>query len=345
MKSVIDYAINELETMLNTPSPTGYDKDINNYLKGVLKDLDIEYTQNNKGTIIAKIDGDNSKEAVMVSAHLDTLGAMVKEVKSNGRLKLDLIGGYMVSSIEGENCVIRTSKEKEYTGTIQTIKPSVHIYADAKDIKRNKDNVEVVIDERVSTKDEVKELGINVGDFVFLDTRTRITDSGFIKSRHLDDKAGVAVILGAIKKLKLENKKPHNTTYILFSNYEEVGHGSSIAMPEEVKEFLAIDMATPGDGQTSTEYEVTICAKDSSGPYDYGLKNKLVEIAEENDIKYNIDIYNYYGSDASAALRAGNNVAAGLIGPGVFASHGYERCHKDSIVESINLLYGYLLKG
>lgn len=343
MEKSLRYTIDQLEKILNIPSPSGHTEYAKDHIIKELKSLKIPYQETHKGAIIATLKGEETEEHRTVSAHMDTLGAMVKEIKSNGRLKIDPIGGYMMNSVEGEDCIIETVDQKQYTGTIFTTKPSVHIHSDAKSTDRSVENMEVIIDEKVFSEEDIKKLGISIGDFIFLEPRTKILEGGFIKSRHIDDKAGVAVMLGMIYDLKKNKKKPFYTTHFFFSNYEEVGHGASASIPEETKEFLAIDMSTPGDGQSSTEFLVTICAKDSTGPYDYNLRKKLVEIAKKHKINYTVDLYPHYGSDASAALRSGNDFKAALIGPGVYASHGYERTHEEAIANTLKLGTEYLL--
>lgn len=334
---------NYLIELLNIPSPTGYTKEIINYLKKELDDMNIEYKLGNKGMLVATIEGIDKENEITFSTHIDTLGAMVKEIKSNGRLAVSQIGGYMMNTIEGENCLIHTRDNKKYEGTLQTIKPSIHIHAsDAKELPRDCKNYEIVIDEEVFSKDETKNLGIDVGDIVSFDTRTKITDSGYIKSRYLDDKVSVAAILYIIKYITINNIKPRNTINFFFSNYEEVGHGSASFIPKGTREFIAIDMGCPGEGQNSTEYDVCICTKDSSGPYDYDFISELVKICKANSVNYKLDIYPNYGSDATAALKAGLDAKFALIGPGIFASHGYERTHMKSIEETINLIINYI---
>ncbi|GAA0099732.1 M42 family metallopeptidase [Paraclostridium bifermentans] len=331
-----------LTEVLNIPSPSGYTQNIMEYITGVLKTLNVDYKVTNKGAVVATIKGDDDEYQKTLSCHVDTLGAMVKEVKGNGRLALTQVGGYMMTSVEGECCKIHTRCGKVYEGTIQTIKPSVHIHSDCRELPRVPANYEVVIDEQVCSKEDTQELGIEVGDFISFDPRVKITDSGFVKSRHLDDKASVAAALYVIEYLKLVGIKPKHTVNFFFSNYEEVGHGSSAAVPEKTKEFIAIDMGCPGEGQNSTEYDVCICAKDSGGPYDYELTNRLIQIAKDNNIGYKVDTYPNYGSDAGAMLKAGYDVKTALIGAGIFASHGYERTNLESIIETIKLVTEYV---
>ncbi|WP_461613737.1 M42 family metallopeptidase [Clostridium sp. Marseille-QA1073] len=334
---------NYLKNILLIPSPSGYSAKIMSYIKSELDKLNIEYKTTNKGAIIATIKGKNNEYQKTLSAHVDTLGAMVSGIKSNGKLSLTPLGGYMMSSIEGENCTIETVYGKTFEGTIQTIKPSVHISgSEAKDLKRTAENMEVILDEKVCSKEDVKNLGIEIGDFICFDTRTRFTESGFIKSRHLDDKASVGILLYTLKYI-VENKieLPH-TINIFISNYEEIGHGASSAIPENTKEFIAVDMGCPGLEQNSTEYACCIAAKDSSGPYDVELRVRLTELCKAHNIDYRIDVYPNYGSDASAALRAGYDIKTALIGAGIFASHGYERTHMDSILATVDLIIKYV---
>jgi putative aminopeptidase FrvX len=334
-----------LKNILAIPSPSGYTENIMDYIKQELQILNIPHITTNKGAIIATIEGKNNDYQRTLSAHVDTLGAMVRQINSNGSLGIDPIGGFMMNSIEGENCTIATIYDKIFTGTIQSIKPSVHISGkDAGELKRTSENMEVILDEKVSSKEDVANLGISVGDFICFDARTVFTEKGFIKSRHLDDKASVAILIYAMKYL-VENKfaLPY-TTNIYISNYEEVGHGACSSLPEKTKEFVSVDMGCPGLSQNSSEYSVCIAAKDSSGPYDLGLRKKLTQVCINESIDYKIDVYPHYGSDASAALRAGWDIKTALIGAGIFASHGYERTHMDSILCTLELTIKYCLE-
>lgn len=344
MKIDMDYTINVLVSLLNIPSPSGNTKKAIDFVEREFNSLGLYTVKTEKGALIATIPGKNQEKEVTLSAHVDTLGGMVKEIKSNGRIKITQIGGYVWSTVEGEYVSIENSQGELYSGTILTTKASSHVHGkDSETLERNMDNMEIRLDEKVSSKEDVEKLGINVGDFVFFDPRVMVTESGFIKSRHLDDKAGVAALLAIAKYLTDNDIKPKYTTNFFISNYEEVGHGASAAIPEKTFEFVAIDMAAPGEGQTSDEFSVTICAKDSTGPYDLELKNRLVKLAKENNLNYKIDIYPYYGSDGSAALRAGYDFKVALIGPGVDASHSFERTHKEAIENTIKLSLLYLI--
>lgn len=345
MKIDMEYVKEFLIKLLKTPSPTGDTAKAVSLVKDEMKSFGLKITENAKGGFYATMEGELDDYEVLLSAHVDTLGAMVKELKSNGRLKLSQLGGYSWTAIEGCEVIIATMGAVEYTGTVLTTVASSHVHGGkTENEKRDENLIEVRVDERVENEKDLEALGINVGDFVYLKTGAHITDSGFVKSRHLDDKACVAVLLGVIKALISENKKPKRTTHFFISNYEEVGHGSSAGLPEKVRDFISLDMAAPGEGQTSSEYKVTICAKDSSGPYDKHIKEKFVDLAMKNDIPYAIDIYPHYGSDASAALRAGWNIRTGLIGPGVDASHSFERTHIDAIEATIDLTLAYLME-
>lgn len=339
------YLIENLEKLLKIPSPTGNTEKAIKFVEEKFLELGISTRKTTKGALIATVEGVNKDREVTLSAHVDTLGAMVKEIKGNGRLKITQLGGYVWNTVEGEHVIIETLEGKTYTGTMMTTKASSHVHGEmTKSIERNADNMEIRIDERVSSKDDTLKLGINVGDFVFFEPRIVVTESGFIKSRHLDDKAGVISLLGIAKHLVDSNITPNYTTNFFISTYEEVGHGASTSIPEKTFEFIAVDMAAPGDGQTSDEFSVTICAKDSSGPYDYELRKRLINLAQEESLNYKIDIYPYYGSDGSAALRAGYDFKVGLIGPGVDASHSFERTHIEAIENTIKLGIAYLTK-
>ncbi|WP_342434116.1 M42 family metallopeptidase [Neobacillus sp. FSL H8-0543] len=334
--------MNLLVDLVSIPSPSGNTNEVITYVENFLADLQVKTRRNRKGGLIATLEGRDTNHHRLLTAHVDTLGAMVKEIKSNGRLRLDLIGGFKFNSIEGEYCQIETSSGKKFTGTILMHQTSVHVYKDAGKAERNQANMEVRIDEKVHNAEDVKALGIEVGDFVSFDPRVEVTPSGFIKSRHLDDKASVAILLQLIKQIKTDKVELPYTTHFLISNNEEIGYGGNSNITPETVEYLAVDMGAMGDGQSTDEYTVSICVKDGTGPYHYELRKKLVRLAEENNIQYKLDIYPFYGSDASAAIRSGHDIVHGLIGPGIDSSHAFERTHKDSIENTGKLLYYYV---
>ncbi len=336
-----DYLHSILVEILTTPSPSGYTHNIISLIKKNVEKFGYSVKLSKKGAATISIEGLNSEKKIGLSAHVDTLGAMVRSISNNGTIKITPIGGYLFQSIEGEYCQIITRDGTIYTGTILCIEPSIHVYRDIQKKERTDKTIEIRIDEKVRNKEDVEKLGISPGDFISFDSRTIITPSGFIKSRHLDDKASVGILLSVLEYFNREKITPTHTVKIFVSNYEEVGHGLSY-LPEEVDELIAVDMGAIGDDLKTTEYDVSICAKDSSGPYDYHLTNKLIDLAKEKELGYAVDIYPYYGSDASAALRAGNDVPTALIGPGVHASHSLERTHTDGLVNTAKLIIAYL---
>lgn len=331
-----------VETLTNIPSPTGNTEKIIKYIDTLLTENGYHTKTNRKGSLIVTVPGKDDDNHRFITAHIDTLGAMVRGIKPDGRLKLDLIGGFKFNSIEGEYCTIHTQSGKELTGTILMHQTSVHVYKDAGTAERNQDNMEVRIDEKTFSKEDTETLGVQVGDFVSFDPRTEITSSGFIKSRHLDDKVSAAILIQFLIGLKENNQELPYTTHFFFSNNEEIGYGGNSNIDEKVVEYLAVDMGAMGDDQQTDEYTVSICVKDGSGPYHLGLRNHFVKLCQENQIDYQLDIYPFYGSDASAAMRAGADVKHGLIGAGIEASHAFERTHNDSIVATEQLVTKYL---
>ncbi len=341
-KPNVDYIIKQLITICNIPSPSGNTGKVTAYLEAELDNLGMRTTLSNKGTLIATLTGTNSKIHRTVAVHVDTLGAMVKEIKQNGRLRLSPIGSYGWGSVEGETCFIETHSSTIFTGTILNTHASAHVYKDYIEQKRNEENMEVRLDEKAVNSKDVRSLGIEVGDFVSFEPRTRVSQSGFVCSRHLDDKAGVAILLEVIRYFKEQAITLPYTTNFIFSNNEEVGYGGNSSISPETKEFLAIDMGAIGEGQATDEFCVSICAKDSLGPYHYELRKKLVDLALANKTHFKVDIYPDYFSDATSALRAGYDIVHGLIGPGIDASHGYERTHKEALYNTAWLLLSYL---
>lgn len=338
------YVTGLMKEVLSIPSVGGDTKAGSERLKKEFESLGIPVTVTPKGAIMGTLKGADDENQKMITAHIDTLGAMVKEIKPNGRLKLSNIGGYAWGSVEGENVVIKTIKGKEYTGTLLPEKASVHIFSDvAREAARTEETMEVRIDENVHTKEDTLKLGIKVGDFVSFDPRTEITDNGYIKSRYLDDKACVAVLFGLCKYLKDNNLKPTNTIHFFISNYEEIGHGVS-GIPAKTTELLALDIGTVGGEHTSDEHAVTILAKDSRTPYDFEFRKRLVELAEAGDVDYRVDVHFRYGSDASTSILAAENVNFACIGLGVDATHHYERTHMDGVENNIKLLIKYVME-
>ena len=337
-----DYLLNIIKELLEFHSPTGFCFDIMELIKTKAIELGYKFETTNKGSGIITVEGKSNDKVIGLSAHVDTLGAMVRSITKDGKLKFTLVGGPIAATLDGEYCIIRTREGKEYTGTFLSTSPAAHVYEDAKTKKRDPENMEIRIDEVVKSKEDVKKLGIESGDFIFIDPKTTITESGFIKSRFIDDKGSVAALFGLLEILSKEKIVPKYKTKILISTYEEVGHGASY-IPEDITEMISVDMGCIGEDLNCTEYDVSICAKDSGGPYDYNMTTALVNLAKKNELNYVVDIYPMYGSDVGAALRAGNNIRGALIGPGVHASHGMERTHYNAIENTIKLVYLYLM--
>ncbi len=322
--------LNILEELLLIPSPTGHAEEALHYVENKLKEIGVkEYSYTNKGALLCRFPGKKQESATVFSAHVDTLGAMVKEIKANGRLKFSSVGGYDYHTVEGQEVLIESDRQT-FTGTILIDTPSLHVSGEQlKNRERKQENMEIRVDEKTTSKQETENLGIAPGDFIFFKPSVEITPSGFIKSRHLDDKAAVAILMALAKELIVD--PPKQDVYFFFSNYEEVGHGLATPLPPHARYLVAVDMAAVGEGQESREDLVTICAMDSTGPYDYELRKYFIALAKKHHIPYTVDIYPHYGSDASAALRAGSDVKAALIGPGVDASHNHERTHRDAL--------------
>lgn len=333
-----------LQRLLNTPSPTGFTEKAVALTEETLAAFpELSLTRNRKGALLAEWAGENASAPRGLTAHLDTLGAMVKEIKSNGRLKLTQLGGYAWNTIEGEGVTVFASRGEPVRGTVLLHLASGHVHGrQVSESKRDEETMEVRLDARTINETETKSLGIAVGDFVAFDPRVE-TSNGFLRSRHLDDKACVACIIAAAKAMHDAGLSPKQRTHILFSNYEEVGHGAATGFPPDLAELVVVDMAAIGAGQTSDEFHATLCVKDSGGPYHYGLGQRLRAIADQHAIPYKVDIYPYYGSDGEAYWRAGADVAVALIGPGVDASHSYERTHTEALVATAQWVLAYLL--
>lgn len=337
------YLIDSLTALLNTPSPTGMTEEALAFTEHAVQDLELSTKRTHKGALTVDWAGAASDRPRALTAHLDTLGAMVKEIKPSGRLKLTKIGGFAWNTVEGEGCSVHTRSGRALRGSILLTKPSGHVYgAKVHELVRDDENMEVRLDERTASADETRDLGVEVGDFVSFDPRLEISPSGFIRARHLDDKAGVACVLAAVKAMQDTGMTPAQRTTLHFSNYEEVGHGAASGLPEDLVELVAVDMAAVGEGQSSDEFHATICVKDAGGPYHHELTQRLRQLAEGAGIAHRIDIYPYYASDGEAYWRAGGDVRVALMGPGVDASHNYERTHVEALVATAQWIAEYL---
>lgn len=329
-------AVDHLMKLVNIPSPSGFTHIASAYLMDVLSGYGFAPYTTHKGNVVCCIGGQG--HPLVVAAHVDTLGAMVRSIKPNGRLRYTQIGGYPDNNLENETCVVHTRDGRTYTGTFYLTTPASHVYKDIPAVMRGDTTLEVVLDENVSSKDEVRALGIEVGDFISLDPRAVHTPSGYIKSRHLDDKASSAVLLTLAREVAEGRVTLGRQTTVVFTVYEEVGHGASPLYKMDIDDLVAVDMGCVGDDLACKENMVSICAKDSAGPYDYDLTNELIAIAKEKALPYAVDIYPRYSSDTATALRAGLEARYALCGQGVYASHGYERTHVDGMMATLTLV-------
>lgn len=337
-----EYSIEKTVELLKIDSPTGYTSCAALWTMEQFEAMGFQASITNKGGVLVDLGGTDAKNALLLYAHIDTLGGIVCEIKGNGRLKLSKLGGIHPHGAEFENVKVYTRDGRAYEGTFILCNPSVHVNGSYDSTARNFDTMEVVLDENVSSADDVRALGIENGDIVCFDPRTVITNSGYIKSRFLDDKLAVGMLLGFAKYLKDNNITPKRRIYAHITVYEEIGHGGSASVPQGVTEGLAIDMGCVGNGLMGSEHKVSICAKDSSGPYSYNMTTALINAAKESGADYAVDVYPFYGSDVEASLRSGHDIRHGLIGAGVFASHGYERSHRDGVENTLKLLFKYI---
>ena len=341
-RSYAEFAAQKTCELLAIDSPTGYTAAAAAWVKEAFAALGFAAKITAKGGVLIDLGGEDANDALFLQAHTDTLGAMVAEVKSNGRLQLTPLGGMRAENAETENVRVHTRAGRVIEGTVQLCNASVHVNGQYGETKRTFDTVEAVLDEDVKTAEDTRALGVEVGDIVCFEPRTRLTSSGYIKSRFLDDKLSVGVLLGLAKYLRDSGKTPKRRVYAHVTVYEEVGHGGAGSVPEGVSESISVDMGCVGEGLSCTERQVSICVKDSGGPYSYEVVGKLIDAAKKEGANYALDVYPHYGSDVEATLSAGWDICHGLIGPGVYASHGYERSHVDGVENTLKVLKGYL---
>lgn len=341
-KHYADYAWEKAAQLLAIDSPSSFTQMAALWVKDTFQNLGFAASITQKGGVLVDLGGKDEQDGLLLAAHADTLGAMVSRIKGDGRLQLCNLGGMNANNAETENVRVYTRCGKVLEGTLQLCNASVHVNGEYSSAKRSFDTTEVVLDEVVNSQEDVKKLGIQVGDIVCFDPRTRRTASGFLKSRFLDDKLSVGILIGFAKYLADNSIALPRKTWVHVTVYEEVGHGCSGSLPNGVTEAISVDMGCVGDGLACTERQVSICAKDSGGPYNYQVVGKLIDAAKAANADYAVDVYPYYGSDVEAALHAGYDIRHGLIGPGVYASHGYERSHIDGVYNTLKLLAGYL---
>ena len=331
------YITETLKELTNIPSPSGYTGRVTEYLINTLSKMGYKPAKTVKGNVECILN--EGAEPLVLAAHVDTLGAMVRSIKDNGRLKPTTIGGHQWSTADGENYFIFTRDGRKYTGVILNKEPSAHVASEKVDTKE--ENMEILLDENISSKEEALKLGINNGDYIALDPRTVITESGYIKSRFLDDKLSAAILITLARYLKEEKVSLNRKLTIIFTVNEEVGFGGSF-IPGDTKDMISVDMGCVGDDLSCKETMVSICAKDSGGPYNYELTTELINIARANNLDYAIDIYPHYDSDVETTIRAGYDIRHALIGPGVYASHNYERSHVNGALNTFKLLVSYI---
>ena len=341
-KIYADFAWEQTSLLLAIDSPTGFTDKAAVWVKNAFESLGFAANITTKGGVLVDLGGEDTENGLLLAAHADTLGGMVAEVKSNGRLRLTSLGGMNANNAEAENVRVYTRNGNVIEGTLQLCNASVHVNKDYSSTTRSFDTTEVVLDEDVSSAADARNLGIEVGDIVCFETRARRTESGYLKSRFLDDKLSVGILLGFAKYLADNKIAPKRKTWVHITVYEEVGHGGSGSVPAGVTEAISVDMGCVGNGLQCTEKQVSICAKDSGGPYSYEVVGKLIEAAKRTGADYAVDVYPFYGSDVEATLRSGYDIRHGLIGAGVYASHGYERSHIDGVHNTIKVLAGYL---
>ena len=341
-KLYADYAWEQTAALLAIDSPSGYTDAAASWVKGAFEKLGFGAQITTKGGVLIDLGGENGNDGLLLEAHADTLGAMVAQIKGDGRLKLTALGGMNANNAEAENVRVYTRGGAVVEGTCQLCNASVHVNKEYDSAKRGWDTVEIVLDEDVKSANDTRKLGIEVGDIVCFDPRTKRTASGYLKSRFLDDKLSVGILLGFAKYLSDNRITPARRTYAHVTVYEEVGHGGSASVPAGITEAISVDMGCVGDGLQCSERQVSICAKDSGGPYSYEVVGKLIEAAKKTEADYAVDVYPFYGSDVESTLRAGCDIRHGLIGAGVYASHGYERSHIDGVYNTLKVLCGYL---
>lgn len=339
MNSHMNFIKEQLYTLTSIPSPSSFTTKVTDYLLSELSSLGYSPERSNKGNVFVTLGGSGSP--LVLAAHVDTLGAMVRSIKENGRLRPTTIGGHQWSTADGENCTIHTRDGRVYTGVVLNKEPSSHV-ADQK-TELIEENMEILLDENVASDQDTLALGIQTGDIIAMDPRTVVTESGYIKSRFLDDKLSAAILLGLARAVREDAWKLNRKVSLLFTVYEEVGHGGSV-VPDDTEEMISVDMGCVGSDLGCTERMVSICAKDSGGPYNYDLITALSNLAKEKKLDYAIDVYPHYGSDVETTLRAGYDIRHGLIGPGVYASHNYERSHMDGVHNTFELLKAYITR-
>lgn len=344
MEATLDseYLLSVMKEFINTPSPVSYFEEVNPLLEKMAGELGYEVSFDRKRTGYIKVLGRNQEKTICVGAHLDTLGLMVRKIDADGMIRVRNLGGINFNNLEGETVTVHTRGGRCYTGMVMCQSHSVHVFDDARTLTRDENSMIVLLDEEVHSEKEVKELGIQHGDIISIEPHFTVTENGYIKSRFIDDKACVACVFAVLKYMKEQNLVPSCNVWFAFPHYEEIGHGGSY-VPEEISEYIAMDIAVIGGDHASSEKQVSICVKDNFSPYDRELTRRLIKCAEEAGIHYVEDVFYHYGTDANAAVRAGNNIQAAAFGMGTFSSHGMERTHIQAVLDTAKLLTAFIL--
>ena len=338
----MEYVLRMLRELLEVPSPAGFTDNIVHFTCAELTRLGVEHELTRRGAIRANLKGRHSSPDRAVVGHVDTLGAMVKYPKTNGRLEVVPIGTWSARFAEGCRVTVYCDNDT-YRGTILPLKASGHVYNEEVDTQPTSwANLELRLDEIVADREGLNDLGINVGDFISIDPTPEFSDNGFINSRHLDDKAGVAAMLGAIKAITENGCELPVDCHMIFTVAEEVGLGVPGTLHSDIAEMIAVDNGTIASGQNTSEFGVTICAQDSSGPFDYHLVRKLFGLCDDFGIEYSRDVFNHYRSDGAAAVESGSDLRTCLVCFALDSSHGYERTHADSLKSLAQLLVAYM---
>ena len=338
----MNYFVDCFRRMVNTPSPVGFYTLFNPVLEkeAALFGYDLIFVR--RGTPYIVLDGQDNSKTVLLGAHSDTIGLIVRRIDANGMIRVRNLGGINFSSIEGETVTVHTRDGRSYTGLFACQSHSVHVFDDARTLARDENTMMVILDEKVSSKADVNALGIFNGDFVSIEPRCQLTPNGYLKSRFIDNKAAVASCFTVLKYLKDHDLKPEYRTLMAFPYTEEIGFGGTY-VPEEVSEYVAIDIGLIGPDYDGNEYKVSICAKDNSAPYDHDLTTRMVNYARKAGCDYAVDVFYRYGTDGNAAVRAGNNLRSAALGMAVYCSHGMERTHLTGLENTVNLLLAYTL--
>ena len=337
-----DFLIQCFQDIVSVPSPVGFYPRLNPVLEQYAARFGKQVTYDHKSTAYITLEGQDPSKTVLVGAHVDTIGLIVRRIDPNGMIRVRQLGGINYASLEGETVTIHTRSGRDYTGLMACQSHSVHVFDDCGKLERNENTMMIILDEKVKSKADVNALGIRNGDFVSIDPRCQYTENGYLKSRFIDDKAAVACAFTMLKYLTENQLKPKYTTILAFPYGEEIGFGGTY-VPEGVSEYVAIDIGLIGPDYDGNEYNVAICAKDASSPYDYDLTTRLIDYAEKAGCDYAVDVFYRYGTDGNAAVRAGNNLRAAAFGMPVYCSHGMERTHITSLQNTTNLLLAYVL--